>query len=796
MVSESVDTKGVLAPRHLRVATLTNDPVVRLFVVLLAFSPLPLLLPILPDKVFTSYGQYLLGIPFHLGLLIVLGIRTRKQQDNAQRWFWILVFLGFAGWLLATFTGLFVGNFLEPSPLLYDASSKLSYLLFYIGLILALEVQPSTRQDSVPYKLRFLGWLGSLVLVFSLLTYFLAVPEIWLDGKEGLSHYSMALFVALDAYIIIRLWHLISLAVTPQWRTIYGWLFIAAMIWSGGDLLYYLVSEEVIAYPGWGAALELIWPFACTAVVIASRTSDVKQPEVIPVAAPYYPLGMGPLAIYVVSPLLLHVTLYHFGEPEAVLRPSRDALVLISTALLAILALIYHRFLRVENYRLAVEEVQSRNKMEHLAFHDELTGLPNRNLFRDRLKMTIADATRYGSKCAVLFCDLDNFKVINDSLGHEAGDQMLIAAGQRMSGTVRTQDTVARLGGDEFAIIAQGLHRSLDAALLAEKLLSSLATPLEVGKKSHVLNGSIGIAVFPDDGEDEESLLKHADTAMYQAKLYGRNTYRLFTQAMNEAAQERLAIEQGLRTGILEEQFCLFYQPIIDLKSGQTVSYEALLRWNHPERGFIPPVNFIDVAEQTGLIVELGQWVLETACAWATQLECPENTASGISVNISLRQLRDPGFFEGVQQALEKTGLDPTRLLLEITESMAMAIEYTAEVLASLREIGVRIAIDDFGTGYATLTSLQELPVDVVKIDKSFIMGMETGSVSEAIVLAIVSMSRALDYYVIAEGVETEAELKLITKANCDAAQGFLICHPLPPEELEQWPATPLAACN
>ena len=276
---------------------------------------------------------------------------------------------------------------------------------------------------------------------------------------------------------------------------------------------------------------------------------------------------------------------------------------------------------------------------------------------------------------------------------------------------------------------------------------------------------------------------------MYQAKLHGRNTFRLFTQAMNDAAQERLAIEQGLRDGILEEQFTLFYQPIIDLESGRTVTYEALVRWNHPEKGFIPPVSFIDVAEQTGLIVELGQWVLESACAWAAQLEEDEGPAPAVSVNISMRQLRDPNFFKTVQRVLLSTGLAPGRLLLEITESMALTIEYTADVLSNLRETGVRIAIDDFGTGYATLSSLQGLPVDIVKIDKSFIRGMETGSVSEAIVQAIVSMSQALDFYIIAEGVETEPELQQVTASGCNAAQGYLICHPLPPGELADWKA-------
>jgi diguanylate cyclase (GGDEF)-like protein len=424
-----------------------------------------------------------------------------------------------------------------------------------------------------------------------------------------------------------------------------------------------------------------------------------------------------------------------------------------------------------------------------LAFHDDLTGLPNRNMFHDRLRIAIADAKRYERKCAVLFCDLDQFKVINDSLGHEAGDQALVAISDRLRSSVRQLDTVARFGGDEFTIIVHGIREALDAAPLAEKLLASISEPLVVGGKSHVITASVGIAVFPDDGEDEETLLKHADTAMYQAKLHGRGTYRLFTEAMNEAADERLAIEQGLRTGLMDDQFAVFYQPIVEVATGQAVAYEALLRWNHPERGFIQPVSFIDVAEQTGLIVPIGRWVLETACTWAAQMDSnaadPTGDPPSIAVNLSLRQLSEPDLAEDVKKILEHTGLAPSRLQLEITESMALTLDSTAAVLGQLRDLGVRIAIDDFGTGYAALSQLRDLPVDIVKIDRSCVSGIEVNSVSEAIVLAIVSMARALDFYVVAEGVETERELDIIRQSKCDAVQGFFLCGPLPPEELE-----------
>jgi diguanylate cyclase (GGDEF)-like protein len=495
--------------------------------------------------------------------------------------------------------------------------------------------------------------------------------------------------------------------------------------------------------------------------------------------------------VYVLAPLLLHVAFYRFGTPDPDLRITREALVLGLTTILACMTLIYHRLLRIENRRLADKEVLARENLVHQAFHDELTGLPNRNLFSDRLRLAMAHCQRYESKCCVMFCDLDQFKVINDSLGHEAGDEVLVAVAQRLRGSIRGQDTVARFGGDEFAIMVQDMHRVMDIALVAEKLLSALARPLVVNGKSHVLTASIGISIFPDDAEEVETLLNHADTAMYQAKLHGRNTYRHFTEAMNEAARERLAIEQGLRAGLMADRFVVFYQPIVELPSGKAIGYEALLRWNHPERAYITPVNFLDVAEQTGLIVPIGRWVLETACRWAMELDTSIGLVPSISVNLSARQFRDPGLIQDVARVLARTGLEPARLQLEISETMALTIDSTAIALKGLQELGVRVAIDDFGTGYASLSHLQELPVDVVKIDKSFVRGIEIDSVREAIVQAIVNMARALNFYVVAEGVETARELEIIQQSQCDAAQGYYLCEPLPPQELKEIMARP-----
>ena len=305
--------------------------------------------------------------------------------------------------------------------------------------------------------------------------------------------------------------------------------------------------------------------------------------------------------------------------------------------------------------------------------------------------------------------------------------------------------------------------------------------------KKHSLTASIGVAVFPEDGSSEEELLKHADTAMYQSKIHGRNTYRLFTEAMNNAAKERAIIEQGLKTGLLEDQFAVFYQPIVSLDSGHAAGYEALVRWRDPERGYVAPASFIDVAEQSGLIVPIGRWVLESACAWVVNHPPVNGAPRGISVNVSPRQLREPDMVAHVSSVLQDTGLDPARLQLEITESAVLEMGDCLDTMRSLRELGLSIAIDDFGTGCSTLSGLHDMPVDTIKIDRFFVQDIERNSVSEAIVQAVVSMADAMGLTVVAEGVESKSELAVITRARCHAAQGYYFCKPLAADELSGW---------
>jgi len=759
--------------------SLAQDKYVRGIAILCALAAVPLIAPILGDQWRSVYGSRIVDLPFLVAAFLAIRYRLRAVTEARERRFWNLLGFGSAFWLGALLISMVDDDLPRATQ---SIAENAPYLLFYGAVAAALEFHPHVSSGPVT-RLRALERIGSLIFLFGLLLYFLVLPGLLRRDAFGAS--SFALFVALDVYFILRLAGLRQSAVHAEWRSIYSWLLIGAAGWCLSDLGLLLMYEGILPDPGWGTLFDLIAPLAFCAVVVATRVSG-SQTEARVVTTPVrVRLGMSPLVAYAVSPLLLHVSLYRFGMPDPDVRPARELLVLAFATMLAALTFAYDRLLRVENRRLVAEEASATEKLAHQAFHDGLTGLPNRNLFLDRLQQGIADAKRYKRQCAVLFCDIDQFKVINDSLGHEAGDQALVFFAERLKSAVRELDTVARFGGDEFAIILRGIHGALDAARLAEKILPALAEPLVVQGKSHVLTTSIGIAVFPDDGEDGTTLLKHSDTAMYQAKLEGGSGYKLFTKGMNDAAEERRSIEQGLRTARSDDDFIVYYQPIVDIATGQPVGYEALLRWNHPERGILEPASFLKVAEETGLIVPIGTWVLEKACACAAQMESSSPRPPSIAVNMSLRQLREPGLARDVITILERTGLDPQRLQLEITESMALEIDSNSPVLRQLRDLGVLLAVDDFGTGFSAMSRIKDLPIKMVKIDRSFVRGIEPNSIGETIVRAIVTMARALDLYVVAEGVETEAEFDVLRQLQCDAIQGFYFSGPVPAEELE-----------
>jgi diguanylate cyclase (GGDEF)-like protein/PAS domain S-box-containing protein len=423
-------------------------------------------------------------------------------------------------------------------------------------------------------------------------------------------------------------------------------------------------------------------------------------------------------------------------------------------------------------------------QMAYLAQHDFLTGLPNRMLVDDRINQAIALARRHENKLAVLFLDLDGFKHINDSLGHPIGDKLLQSIARRLVDCVRGSDTVSRQGGDEFVVLLSEVDKSENAASKARRILQALEKAHSIGQHDLHVTASIGVSVYPDDGLDAETLIKNADTAMYQAKENGCHSYQFFKPAMNVRAVERQSIEEGLRRALERQELALHYQPKINLWTREITGAEALIRWTHPIRGPVSPAHFIPVAEECGLILPIGNWVLREACKQARAWVDAGLLLGTIAVNISAMEFRDESFLEGVFAALKETGLDPRSLELELTESVLMKHAGSAEsILKTLRARGVQLAVDDFGTGYSSLSYLRKFPVDALKIDQSFIRQITTAPGETTIVTAVISMGRSLKLRVVAEGVETQKELAFLQAHHCDEAQGYYFSRPVLPQQ-------------
>jgi diguanylate cyclase (GGDEF)-like protein len=413
-------------------------------------------------------------------------------------------------------------------------------------------------------------------------------------------------------------------------------------------------------------------------------------------------------------------------------------------------------------------------QIAHAAKHDELTGLPNRMLLQDRIDFAIALAARHKTKLAVLFLDLDGFKHVNDSLGHSTGDKLLKSIAGRLLHCVRAADTVSRQGGDEFVVLLADVNQAEDAAASASRILQALAQVHTIDEHDLHVTASGGISLYPDDGDNAETLIKNADTAMYQAKDMGRQTYRFFKPAMNARAVERQSIESGLRRALERQQLELHYQPKIDLTTGLTSGAEALIRWHHPTRGLISPIHFIAIAEDCRLILPIGEWVLGEACRQARRWAAAGLSFGTMAVNVSAVQFREAEFAQRVFEILSKSGVDANLLELELTESVLMTgAESTACTLQTLRKKGVQVALDDFGTGYSSLSYLQRFPVDCLKIDQSFIRQISAVRAESTLVTAIINMAHTLQLRVVAEGVETKEELQFVKDRGCDEGQGF-----------------------
>jgi diguanylate cyclase (GGDEF)-like protein/PAS domain S-box-containing protein len=434
----------------------------------------------------------------------------------------------------------------------------------------------------------------------------------------------------------------------------------------------------------------------------------------------------------------------------------------------------------------AVREQQSR--LNFMAFHDVLTGLPNRSLFYDRLNHGLSRAQRNRSKLALMMIDVDRFKSINDTLGRDAGDQLLKIVAQKVAKSLRKTDTVARIGGDEFIVVLENIASVADARRVATKLLGCLAEPIEVAGELVQSSASIGISVYPQDGNAADELLKRADIAMHKAKESGRNNFLYYTEGMDSSAVRFLVVEKDLRIAIDEDQLCLYYQPQVDLQTGDLVGVEALVRWKHPQRGLIAPSHFIPLAEETGLIVPLGEWLLRKAAEQQKRWMASGKYVGKIAVNLSPRQLRQRDFAERLDQILKEVDLPPRYLELEITETSAMEhAGETINMLTKLNQMGLSLAIDDFGTGYSSLAYLKRFPIQKLKIDRSFIHDIHTDQNDASIANSIIGLAHNMMLNVVAEGVENEQQASWLRKRGCDQAQGYLYAQPIPAEKLERF---------
>ncbi len=705
--------------------------------------------------------------PFDLAAAVSAHAASRRCKNRRQlRSAWRLLALG----LYANFMGDFLWTIYEaggsaPSPSVADVF----YLLFYPLTLWGVLRFPVPRGTTARRVRRALDLavvaIGGTVLLF----YVYLGPTILHSGGGFLEDTVSIAYPVGDAVLLVALASVLMRANAPSMVRPIQLMALGFVAYIVADLVYGYI-ELHSSYHG-GNPNDTVYLVSMALMTLAGAAQGVPgaRPEAERAAgrsraswAPYVSIA---IAFGVLLVIRRNDGLINLGVVCAV----GMLLVLISL----------RQFLAQRDL------ITAQRRLRHQSLHDALTGLPNRALVADRAERMIARARRNGSRVAVLFIDLDGFKAVNDTWGHAAGDEILRVVAERLRETVRDADTVGRLAGDEFVVLLEDLTLDVSPELVAERIIGVLAQPVEIADTRRLnLSASVGIAFGP--GESVEELLRDADLALYEAKARGRSTWVTFESQMATAAQDRVELEMDLKEALERDEFFLLYQPTFELRTETMSGVEALIRWRHPTRGVLTPDHFIPIAEEIGLLVPIGHWVLQTACRQALEWQAAERKLS-MSVNLSARQLDHPHLVEQVAETLIETGLRPDTLTLEITESALMRDpDLAAQQLRELKDIGVRIAIDDFGTGYSSLAYLRQFDVDALKIDRSFISGIASSSESKALIHTLVQLGKTLGLETLGEGIEERAQLRALQREHCDSGQGFLFARPLEPDAIDQ----------
>jgi diguanylate cyclase (GGDEF)-like protein len=706
--------------------------------------------------------------------VLICGFEFRRERLRSaeERRFWRLLSCGIAAWLLP--------QFLPRWPALAAALNVVSYSFVLLALVVRPHLEGVRASTRLQTRLRA---AGTAVFALGLLAYLLGVGPPQGTGSARVELPALALYVALDAVVLIRLWALRRDARAPRWRAIYGWLGLGTALWLVADTIGALGVAGLIAPVAEGGRWPLAWLLFAAPALVAARLREHPFADAADEAAldargesvqqTLASLWTDPTFGYAAAVPVVHLALWAFGALDPETRTVRDLVALAMLVVLGGIAVASQKLVEAETRETTL-------RLARQASRDELTGLPNRAHLRQRLGEAIEEARESQERVALLFLDVDRFKNVNDSLGHAAGDELLRAVAQSLLGVLRQGDALARFSGDEFAIVACGIRQPADASRVAEKVLAVIRKGFAVAGRELVVTASIGISLFPDHADAPDTLIRNADAAKNRAKGAGRDTFRLYTPTMSARAMESLDLESALRKALARDEFVLHYQPIVDLATLRVERAEALLRWRHPTKGLLPPAAFIDVAESAGVIGLASPWILRTACAQAVGWGMATGRAVGVAVNLSAASFHDPTLVSHVGEALSASGLLGALLELEITESLAMRnAEATIETLKRLKALGVRIAIDDFGTGYSSLAYLKRFPLDVLKIDRSFVKEVDTDPADAAIAATVIAMARTLGLDVVAEGVERESQLVLLRGHGCRFVQGYLLSRPV-----------------